>query len=317
MKLELDTLQKKVLLTGSTGFIGRTLLKRLISDRYVVVAPVRRMTSYQSDNVTMPILDDITLFPDDLNWLHECDTVIHLAGKAHAYGVSISDYAKVNTDSTIRLAYLAVKAGVKRFIFLSSINVNGNISNKPFSVYDELNPTGDDSLSKFNTEMGLKKIASETGLEVVIIRSPLVYGPQAPGNFGKLVRLALVNCPLPLGSIHNRRSFIGLGNLVDLLAKCVVHPMASNKTFLVSDGHDISTTELITMLRVAAGNRQPLFPVPVSALKFMASLVGKSKLINSLSNTLQVDISHTMHTLNWSPPITVLDGVTNCVTNVR
>lgn len=304
--------QGKVLLTGATGYIGKALLASLASKAYLVVAPVRTPPVSLPENVEMPRLKDISMWPDDCNWFAGCDVVIHLAAKAHLQGESVAEYNRVNRDATLNLARMANAMGVKRFIFLSSIGVNGQTSIKPFDVSDRPLPVEDAAVSKFEAETGLRQIALESGMEVVIIRAPLVYGPNAPGNFGKLLTLTQKNLPLPLGAIHNKRSLVALDNLVDFIITCITHPKAANQTFLVSDDNDISTTELLQMMSNAAGKIPRLFSVPVSWLRLAAKFTGKQVVIDRLCGDLQVDISHTKRTLGWKPPITVLDGIRRC-----
>lgn len=302
----------KVLLTGSTGYIGKALLASLASQAYSVVAPVRNPLASLPENVDMPLLQDIGMWPDDCSWLAGCDAVIHLAAKAHLQGETVAEYNRVNRDATLNLARMANAAGVKRFIFLSSIGVNGITSTKPFNTTDEPAPVEDYGLSKFEAEAGLWKIALDTGMDVVVIRPPLVYGPNAPGNFGKLLTLTQKNLLLPLGSVFNKRSLVGLDNLVDLIVTCIAHPKAVNQTFLVSDDHDLSTTELLSMMTSAAGKKLRLIPIPVIWLRFAAKLIGKQDVINRLCGNLQVDISHTKETLGWVPPISIDEGIRRC-----
>lgn len=303
---------EKLLLTGASGFIGQALLTKLVSKTYAVVAPVRKPLALLPGNVVMPLLDDICMLPDGCNWFSGCSVVIHVAAKAHLQGVPADEYIKVNTEATLKLAQQAHKAGVKRFIFLSSIGVNGISSIKPFSCDDRPAPIEDYAVSKLEAEVGLRQFAAETGMEVVIIRPPLVYGANAPGNFGKLAKLAGKNLPLPLGAIKNQRSLVALDNLVDLIVTCINHPNAANRTFLVSDDQDVSTTELLQMMTRAAGKKPWLIPVPMNWLKLVGKLTGKSAVIDRLCGNLQVDISHTKDTLDWTPPITVEEGIARC-----
>jgi len=235
-----------------------------------------------------------------------------MAAKAHVAGIPLAEFIQLNTDATINIAKAAAHSGVRRFIFLSSIGVNGICNTKPFSINDTPMPVEDYAVSKRNAEIGLKQIAADTGMEVVIIRPPLVYGANAPGNFGKLVKLAEKNLPLPLGAIHNKRSLVALDNLVDLMVTCIDHPKAANQTFLVSDDQDVSTTELLQMMTRAAGKKPLLLPVPVSWLKLAGKFIGKQAVIDRLCGNLQVDISHTKETLAWKPPVSVEEGIARC-----
>jgi len=306
----------KVLLTGATGFIGRATVAKL-QRSHDVIAPVRTPSTEILHNVRYPLMKDILTFSDTLELLTGVTVVVHIAAKAHIVGVPLSEFRRVNTEATLSLAKNAAKSGVKRFIFLSSIGVNGINTVKPFTSSDLPAPVEDYAISKLEAELGLKKIAVETGMEVTIIRPPLVYGAAAPGNFGKLSQLAQKNWPLPLGAIHNKRSLVALDNLVDLIITCVDHPKAANQIFLVSDDHDVSTTELLKMMILAAGKKPRLTSVPVSWLKFVGMLTGKRAVIDRLCGNLQVDISHTKETLGWTPPISMEEGMLRCFTSCK
>lgn len=303
---------EKILLTGSTGFIGRAVLTRLRAENVQIVAPVRAESDVKWHDVQAPVIADISEFGAFFSEVCGVDTVIHIAAKAHVLGVSLTEFRRVNTVAALELANSAAASGVKRFIFLSSIGINGINNVIPFNVVDEPAPVEDYAVSKLEAEIGLKQIAADTGMEVVIIRPPLVYGPSAPGNFGKLANLARKNLPLPLGAVHNKRSFVALDNLVDLIITCIDHPKAANQTFLISDDQDVSTTELLQMMTRAAGKTPRLIPVPVSWLRFIAKLIGKQAIIERLCGNLQVDIQHTKATLGWKPPMTVEEGIRRC-----
>lgn len=220
-------------------------------------------------------------------------------------------FRTVNVEGTLNLARQAVAAGVKQFVFISSIGVNGVQTpiGKPFSEADQPNPHNAYALSKWEAEQGLRHIAVETGLAVVIIRPPLVYGCNAPGNFGALMRAVQRGWPLPLGAVHNHRSLVALSNLVDFIVTCISHPQAANQTFLVSDGQDLSTTELVRGMAQAAGVPARLLPVPVWALQAGAKLLGKVDAVQRLCGNLQVDISKARNLLGWVPPVSVEDGL--------
>ncbi|TYP65461.1 NAD-dependent epimerase/dehydratase family protein [Stutzerimonas stutzeri] len=203
-------------------------------------------------------------------------------------------------------------AGVKRFVFFSSIGVNGNNNTRPYTYCDLANPAEPYALSKWEAEQGLWQIQQETGMEVVIIRPPLVYGPHAPGNFGSLVRWIEKGVPLPLGAIHNKRSLVGIDNLIDLIIRCIDHPAAANQVFLASDGEDLSTTELLRNVGEAMGKPARLIPVPAGMLQFGATLLGKKAMAQRLLGSLQVDISKTCELLDWKPPYTVQEGLRRC-----
>ncbi|MEE2023037.1 UDP-glucose 4-epimerase family protein [Alkalimonas mucilaginosa] len=307
----------KILLTGSTGFIGRKTLIRLQSHFVDIIAPVRASWQSNDSKVSTPFINDIVNLPQLFDSIKEVDVIIHIAAKAHVAGISLAEFRHVNTQATLNLAKEAARRGVKRFIFLSSIGVNGISSPKPFTVFDPPSPCEDYAVSKLDAEIGLTKISAESGMEVVIIRPPLVYGADAPGNFGKLSKLAQQNLPLPLGAIHNKRSLVALDNLVDLIVTCIDHPNAANQTFLVSDDQDVSTTRLLQLMTSAAGKQPRLLPVPVSWLRLAGKLTGKSAVIDRLCGNLQVDITHTKETLGWKPPITLEEGIARCFSNVE
>lgn len=304
-----------VLVTGASGFIGSAVVRALSACHYVV-APVRKQAVEGIAGVNYLATPDLIALANNSKLLQQQEIIIHIAAKAHTVGVSLDEFRQVNTAASIQLARDAAASGVKRFIFLSSIGVNGISNSKPFSVADTPAPVEDYALSKLEAEIGLSQIAAETGMEVVIIRPPLVYGANAPGNFGKLAKLAIKNLPVPLGAIHNKRSLLALDNLVDLIVSCIDHPKAANQTFLVSDDNDISTTELLQMMIRAAGSTPRLIPVPVSWLKLAGKLVGKQAVVDRLCGNLQVDIKHTKETLGWKPPVTVEEGIRRCFNKV-
>lgn len=302
-----------ILITGSTGFVGSAVQAALINTNVRLVAPVRKVTPHHSlpqmQQVEVADLSDVST---GLLQLCKPDVVIHIAAKAHTVDVSLAEFRRVNTDATLQLARAAADSGVRRFIFLSSIGVQGINSAEPFQVTDSPAPVEDYAISKLEAEIGLKQVAVDTGMDLVIIRPPLVYGANAPGNFGKLAKLAQKNLPLPLGAIHNKRSLVALDNLVDLIVTCIDHPKAANQTFLVSDDQDISTTELLKLMTRAAGKKPWLLPVPMSWLKLAGKLTGKQAVIDRLCGNLQVDISHTKDTLGWVPPVSVEEGIARC-----
>jgi len=218
----------------------------------------------------------------------------------------LAEFRRANVEGTLNLARQAVAAGVSRFIFISSIGVNGSETvSSPFSESDQPNPREPYAISKWEAEEGLMNLAAETGMEVVIIRPPLVYGPNAPGNFGRLYRLIQRGFPLPLGAIHNRRSLVALSNLVDFICVCLNHPAAANQTFLVSDGEDISTTDLLRRMAHALHVPARLVPVPQGLLEWGAKMLGREDLSQRLCASLQVDISKARTLLGWQPPVTV------------
>ena len=310
---------KKVLLTGSTGFIGSKLYRELTQNNYSVVCPVRN--NYFIDNSDYILVDDFTGDLDFTHLLPEIDVVIHLAAKAHINQNSLTSIDRnnmkiCNVEATLSLAKQAAACGVNRFIFLSSIGVNGNQSITPFLYDDPECPIDFYSNTKLTAEIGLKKIVKDSNMDFVIIRPPLVYGDNAPGNFNKLINLSKYNYGIPLGAIHNKRSFVSVYNLVDLIVCCIDNPNASNQTFLVSDDEDLSTTELIQKIIKISGRSPFLLPVPLSLLKFIAFLFNKKSMVDKLSSSLMVDIEHTKCTLNWKPPYSIDEGIYNCLKKI-
>ncbi len=295
-----------VLLTGASGFIGGRLAALVSDDFYL-----RQI--FRVEPSEKPISDYVLCeINDDCNWskvLKGIDVVVHCAGRAHLLNDKsndpIAEFRKVNVDMTLCLAQAAVDFGIKRFVFLSSIGVNGNMNSSPFLETDIPLPIENYAISKLEAEQGLRDIALSSGLEVVIIRPPLVYGANAPGNFGKLMQLSYKNIPLPFGVIKNNRSFIALDNLVSFIALCIDHPKAANEIFLISDGEDVSTTELLQKVAKAFGKKSFLIPVPVGLMTFFAKLLGKEDVANRLFGSLQVDSSKARNLLNWKPVISM------------
>ena len=223
-------------------------------------------------------------------------------------------YRQVNVEGTLALARQAALAGVRRFVFISSIGVNGNQTSVPFTADDVPCPQEPYAVSKYEAEQGLLLLADEFGMEISIIRPPLVYGLGAPGNFGSLLKWVGKGIPLPLGAVRsNRRSFVALDNLVDLIMTCIDHPAAANQTFLVADGEDVSTAELLQRMARAMDSKARLLPVPVWLLEKAASLLGKRDVARRLCGSLQVDITHTRHRLGWAPPIGLDEGLRRAV----
>jgi nucleoside-diphosphate-sugar epimerase len=221
----------------------------------------------------------------------------------------LAEFREVNVEGTLNLAKQAVAAGVKRFVFISSIGVHGLNSLRPFKETDSEAPHDAYAISKYEAEQGLRKLANDTGLEVVIIRPPLVYGGAAPGNFRSLINLASKPIPLPFASVNNKRSMVYVGNLVDLIVRCIHYPSAANETFLVSDGDDVSLRSLLTMMRSAMGRSARLVPVPVGLFKLAGALTGKRGIVDRLVGDLQVDSSKVRTFLGWVPPYTVEQGI--------
>lgn len=303
------------LLTGASGFLGRSLAKRLVLQKggHLTVT-----TRSQNAPIEVPsyVVGDLSGTTDWRKAVTGQQIVIHAAARAHVTNVGegdpLTEYRRVNVDGTLELARQAAAAGVKRFVFISSIGVNGNVNVRPFTALDVPHPVEPYAQSKWEAEQGLWRIQQETGMELVIIRPPLVYGPAAPGNFGSLVRWVGKGIPLPLGAIRNRRSLVGIDNLVDLIVRCIDHPAAANQVFLAGDGRDLSTTELLRLVGDAMGRPARLIPVPAGVLKLSAALLGRKAMAQRLLGSLQVDISQTCETLDWQPPFTVEEGLRRC-----
>lgn len=308
----------KVALTGSTGFVGSVVLNELLKTDYIPLVINRRKSKskHQINEVVVDAIDSKTDWKDSLNG---CDILIHCAARAHIMKDQSQDpitaFREINTFGTLNLARCAAKDGVKRFIFISSIKVSGETTSLgcPFKSSDEPNPTDPYGISKFEAEEGLRAIAEETGMQVVIIRPPLVYGPGVKGNFASLMKFTTKGLPLPLGAIkRNLRSIVSVENLVDLIITCIEHPDAANQIFLVSDDHDVSTAELLNEMARADDRSSRLVPVPASLMQFAANLLGKGAVAERLFGSLQVDIEHTKKVLNWSPPISFSEGIRHC-----
>ncbi len=304
----------KVLITGASGFIGRSLSAELPNHGHTVRVAVR------SANVHLDMFERaiISSMDSETDWsaaLNSVNIVIHLASRVHVMYDKVADplaeFRKVNVDGTLKLAEQAAKVGVKRFIFISSIKVNGERTelDRPFTEEDASNPQDNYGLSKHEAELGLLLIAQQTEMEVVIIRPPLVYGPGVKANFASLIKAVKSKIPLPFGAISNKRSFVYVGNLVSLIARCIHHPAAANQIFLVSDGHDISITELLQGCALALGVKPRLLPISQSLIEVCAALLGKREVAQRICGNLQVDISKSRDLLGWSPPILVSDGL--------
>lgn len=306
-------MSKIVCVTGATGFIGKNVCDLLNYRGYRLIKVSRnKLSGYIA-------VGNIDAQVDWSNVLDGVDCVIHLASKAHVFGKNLSDTKElvfqVNVAGTVNLARQAVNSGVKRFVFISSIGVNGASSTAPFLFSDKPSPYDTYTQSKFRAEEELLEIAKKTGLEVVIIRPPLVYGKNAPGNFGSLIKLVNLNVPLPFGAIYNKRSFISIDNLADFISLCIEHPLAVGKIFLISDDHDVSTTELIDCMIKSSGNNQCLIAVNISFLRFVAYLIGKASSIDKMICNLQIDMSYAKDTLGWKPPISLQEGIRRCFTD--
>jgi nucleoside-diphosphate-sugar epimerase len=304
-----------ILVTGATGFVGHFLCGCLLAQNSRV-----RGTLLTSENPALLVdgVEPVTIEPlgIDTQWSHalaDVDTIIHLAARVHIIEDKASDplteFRRVNVDGTAQLAREAAKLGVRRFIFISSIKVNGEESATAYTPDSPPNPSDPYGISKWEAEQALRKIEAETGMEVVVIRPTLVYGPGVKANFLNMLKIISRGIPLPLDSVTNKRSLIYAGNLVDALATCATHQEAAGKTYLVSDGVDVSTPELARRIGKALGVPARLFPVPISLLTVVASLVGKSYPLEQLTGSLRVNSSMITKTLGWRPPFTMEEGL--------
>ena len=301
--------KKMILVTGAGGFVGTAVVSELakqgISYRAVTREP--REGYFSIGNITPQT--DWTAALDGI------DSIIHLASRAHVMNEAVADpiahFRSVNVDSTLSLAKQAIKAGVKRFVFISSIKVNGEATEpgRPFTAEDPPNPQNPYAQSKLDAEQGLLALSRGSSLEVTVIRPPLVYGPGVKANFATMMDWVNRGIPLPLGSVHNRRSFVFVGNLADLIVLTAIHPNAGGQIFLVSDGEDISTTELFRKIAQALGRPSLVMPLPASLVTLMAAAIGQSAVASRLIDSLQVDVSKTRALLGWEPRKNISEGL--------
>ena len=291
----------KILVTGGSGFVGTALLKHPSFSSALVIG----RTKPSSDNDYVKISLDATT--DYSVLLKGVDVIIHLAARAHVMDDKsnnpLEEFRFINTHATLNLAAQAAKIGVKRFIFVSTAKVLGEKTSQSnrFTAFDSLCPQDQYSVSKAEAEMGLQKIAQKSSMDLVIIRPPLVYGPEVKGNFEKLIRLISLKVPLPLESINNRRSMVSVDNLVDLISKCITAKNAENQVFMVSDDHDLSTPELIRMICLSKGINSKMFSFPPILLELFLKCLGKRQVYERLCGSMQVDITHTKTQMKWEP----------------
>jgi len=313
-------MNERVLVTGADGFVGRYVCRKLIESGYCLRAGVRNAESIPDLQRAVPGLSDSSLLgdlgasPELRGPLAAVSAVVHLAARVHVMkessGDPLQEFRRVNVTGTKSLAYAAAAAGVRRFIFVSTIKVNGDsTSGEPFNVDMPPAPQDAYAISKWEAEEALRSVASESGLEVVIVRPPLVYGPGVRGNFLRLMRLIDRALPLPWPRKENCRSMIGAENLADFLVRCVDHPKAAGRSFLVKDSEDISTRELITRLAQLLGRPVRLIPVPESLIRLAARLTMKKEAAGRILDSLVVDSERAQQLLEWAPPVTLDEGL--------
>ncbi|WP_018862238.1 NAD-dependent epimerase/dehydratase family protein [Thioalkalivibrio sp. ALJ3] len=313
----------KVLVTGATGFVGGAVVSSLARERRWTPVAASRRHALLPDGAELAITPSLGADADWSDALQGVEGVVHAAARVHVMDEEAADplaeYRHTNVEGTLALAWQAAQAGVRRFVFVSSIKVNGEQTSPhcAFTAEDAPAPVDPYGVSKAEAEAGLFALARETGMEVVVVRPPLVYGPGAGGNFARMARWVGKGVPLPLGALDNRRSLVGLDNLVDLLVTCLEHPAAANRVFLAGDGEDLSTTGLLRRVAAAMGRRARLVPVPPALLRAGARAVGRAEIATRLLDSLQVDITHTRQTLSWEPPVSVDEGLRRAVAPSR
>ena len=310
-----------ILVTGATGFIGSRLLaaQKTSPNSFRVRAAARRPCAVPASNVQWSEISGIDGETDWINALSGVDVVIHLAARVHVMEDAsvdpLAEYRLVNVRGTLNLARQAAAAGVRRFIFLSSIKVNGEETapGEFFSENSKPNPLDPYGISKYEAEEVLKAICSQTGMEYVIIRPPLIYGPGVKANYRKLIDLVKKGIPLPFGCVSNQRSMLALDNLIDFIILVVTDPRAANQTFLLSDGQDLSSKELVTKIALALGLAPRVLPVPTILLKVLGFLLGKRAAVKRLLGSLQIDSTKARKLLGWIPPVTAEEGISSTI----
>lgn len=304
----------KILVTGANGFVGSALCEKLSASKVQFLRVARSNSRVSEDTLQTTTYKDINYDADWVNVLQGIGTIIHLAARVHIMDDRaenpLQEFLEVNLHGTMNLAKQAAEAGVKRFVYISSIKVNGEFTNKePFSELDMPNPQDDYAISKMEAEQALLNLAKDTGMEVVIIRPPLVYGPGVKANFLSLLSVAKRSIPLPFDSIRNQRSMIYIDNLIDAITLCARHPGAAGNTYLVSDVGTVSTAGLIRRVANALGAPCLVFPLPLFVLKAIARFLGKQSVMDRLTQSLVVDSSKIHQELGWKPPCTMQKGL--------
>lgn len=302
----------KILITGATGYIGRQLAESL-SGEHEIFATVREPSRQLGPSIVQYSGFDMLGDNDWSTVLADIDVVVYLAGKAHATcppnAETDGEYMKINCDAAVEAAKAAAESFVRRFIYISSVGVNGEQSSVPFCEADIPTPLGPYAQSKYAAELKLFHISQQSGLEVVVVRPPMVVGPNAPGNVGKIVKWAghRILLPLPLGYTQNKRSVVGLSNLISFITICLAHPRAANEVFFVADGVDLSTTQLLEHFAVAFGKKPILVPIPPRLLRLALRMMGKRKLAIRLLGDFQVNTGKARNLLDWNPEVNFKD----------
>jgi len=308
----------RVLVTGASGFVRGEVAHQFSLAGWAVRATSRVATAAKHTRVEGVVVPEDA---DEPSWraaVRGVDVVVHCAARVHVMEERdrdpIAAFRRANVDATLSLARAAASSGARRLVFISSVGVNGNASgSRPFGPKDAAAPHSPYACSKHEAELALRDLSAKSGLEIVVLRPPLVYGPSAPGNFARLLRAVRQGVPLPLGAVNNKRSLVARGNLVDLILRCATRPEAAGQTFMVSDGHDLSTTELLQHMAAALGRSARLLPVPTALLQAAAALTGRRALAQQLLDNLQVDISTTRSLLGWTPPLSVVQAMRDAV----
>lgn len=312
---------KRILITGASGFIGRSLCRSLIGQKYYVRAVVRSQEKAQQvqQSFASPYLEDVVIHelaadPHGLPALKNVDAVIHLAARVHITKPDTEEeflkYREMNVAATANLAKAAIDAGVKRFLFLSSIGVNGLATTRnPFCETDIAKPLSAYAMSKWEAEQVLQQIGASTDLKITILRPPIVYGHGVQANFGSLLKLIQSGLPIPLAKVKNLRSLIYVENLVDAIITCLQQAAAENQTYLVSDSEPVSTPNLIREIAAALGKTAHLWPFPLSLMRSIAKLIGKSIIVDRLVESLEIDCTKIKNELGWTPPYTLQEAL--------
>jgi nucleoside-diphosphate-sugar epimerase len=314
-----------ILITGATGFVGSHLVKQLLADQFPVICALRtaQRSAQNIENTESHVVGDIN---DKTDWslcLQNTKIIIHCAARVHVMNEQDSDplnaFRQVNVQGTMRLAEQAAQAGVAQFIYISSVKVNGEFTtrNSPFTEESTPQPSDPYGISKHEAEVALLALGQKTGMAITIIRPPLVYGNGVTANFLSLLNWVNKKVPLPLGSIHNKRSFIYVENLVNLIVTCLQNPAAYHQIFFASDDEDVSTTELLQQAALALEVPSRLFPFPIWLMTFIATILGKKSITDRLCQSLQVDVSKAKTVLTWTPPFNMQQGLRASVTSIQ